>query len=213
MMEILDIHTHRLDAQGALISVDPRQFDPQPGRWYSVGFHPWHDIGTLTTADWAVLEQCAAHPQVLAIGETGMDSLRGGDINIQAAAFQRHLQLAHAIGKPVVAHCVRTAQRLLDVRRHAGLTGVPLVIHGMRGNERVAQLLLDSGCFLSFGPRFNPAALAATPLDRLLIETDDSQTPINEVATLVAQALHLTPQQIKDTAKANAQMLLGQPTH
>ena len=83
----------------------------------------------------------------------------------------------------------------------------------MRGNERVAQLLLDSGCFLSFGPRFNPAALAATPLDRLLIETDDSQTPINEVATLVAQALHLTPQQIKDTAKANAQMLLGQPTH
>ncbi|MBR5685269.1 MAG: TatD family hydrolase [Muribaculaceae bacterium] len=213
MMEILDIHTHRLDAQGALISVDPRQFDPQPGRWYSVGFHPWHDIDTLTTADWTLLEQCAAHPQVLAIGETGMDSLRGGDINIQATAFQRHLQLAHAIGKPVVAHCVRTAQRLLNVRRQAEITSVPLIIHGMRGNERVAQLLLDSGCFLSFGPRFNPAALAATPLDRLLIETDDSQTPINEVATLVAQALHLTPQQIKDTAKANAQMLLGQPTH
>ena len=206
---LLDFHTHRLDARGALISVDPRQFDPQSGCWYSVGYHPWNDVDRLTPDDWTLLEQCARHPQVLAIGETGMDTLRGGDIDIQAAAFLRHLQLAHAVGKPVVAHCVRTAQRLLDVRRQAGLTAVPLAIHGMRSNQRVARLLLDSGCYLSYGPRFNPEALAATPLDRLLIETDDAPTPIDEVTTLVAQALHLTPQQVKDTAIANVQTFLG----
>ena len=206
---LLDFHTHRLDARGALISVDPRQFDPQAGRWYSVGYHPWNDVDRLMPNDWALLEQCARHPQVLAIGETGMDTLRGCDIDIQAAAFLRHLQLAHTVGKPVVAHCVRTAQRLLDVRRQAGLTAVPLAIHGMRSNQRVARLLLDGGCYLSYGPRFNPDALAATPLDRLLIETDDNPTPIDEVATLVAQALHLSPQQVKDTAIANLQTFLG----
>ena len=208
-MPILDFHTHCLDAEGALISVDPRQFDPQPGGCYSVGFHPWHDVDRLTAGDWALLERCAQHPQVLAIGETGMDTLRGCDLDIQADAFLRHLQLAHALGKPVIAHCVRTAQRLLDVRRHAGLTDVTLAIHGMRANERVARLLLDGGCYLSFGDRFNPATLAATPLDRLLIETDDAPTPIDEVATLVAQALYLTPQQVKDTAIDNAQSFLN----
>ena len=213
MMEILDFHTHRLDARGALISVDPRQFDPQPGLWYSVGYHPWYDVDRLTPDDWAMLEQCARHPQVLAIGETGMDALRGGELDIQADAFLRHLQLAHAVGKPVVVHCVRTAQRLLDVRRQAGLTAVPLAIHGMRGNINIARLLLDGGCYLSYGPRFNPDALTATPLDRLLIETDDSPTPIDEVASLVAQALHLTPQQVKDNAITNAILLLGKSSH
>ncbi len=203
-MPILDFHTHRLDAEGALISVDPRQFDPQPGSCYSVGFHPWHDVDRLTAADWALLERCALHPQVLAIGETGMDTLRGSDIDIQADAFRRHLQLAHDLGKPVVAHCVRTAQRLLDVRRCAGLTGVTLVIHGMRANERVARLLLDGGCYLSFGARFNPAALAITPPDRLLIETDDSPTLIGDVAAAVAQALQMPTQQLQDLVTANA---------
>lgn len=206
---LLDFHTHRLDARGALISVDPRQFDPQAGRWYSVGCHPWNDVDSLTPDDWALLEQCARHPQVLAIGETGMDALRGCDLDIQAAAFLRHLQLAHAVSKPVIAHCVRSAQQLLNVRRKAGLTAVPLAIHGMRGNINIARLLLDGGCYLSYGPRFNPDALAATPLDRLFIETDDGPTPIDEVATLVAQVLHLTPQQAKDTAIANVKSLLG----
>lgn len=207
-MPILDFHTHRLDAEGALISVDPRQFDPLPGRYYSVGFHPWHDVDRLTAGDWALLERCAQHPQVLAIGETGMDTLRGCDLDIQADAFLRHLQLAHALGKPVIAHCVRTAQRLLDVRRHAGLTDVTLTIHGMRANERVARLLLDGGCFLSFGDRFNPATLAATPLDRLLIETDDSPTPIGDVATAVAQTLQIPTQQLQDLVTANAHRCL-----
>ncbi len=195
-MPILDFHTHRLDAEGALISVDPRQFDPLPGRYYSVGFHPWHDVDRLTAGDWALLERCAQHPQVLAIGETGMDTLRGCDLDIQADAFLRHLQL------------VRTAQRLLDVRRHAGLTDVTLTIHGMRANERVARLLLDGGCFLSFGDRFNPATLAATPLDRLLIETDDSPTPIGDVATAVAQTLQIPTQQLQDLVTANAHRCL-----
>lgn len=203
-MPILDFHTHRLDAEGALISVDPRQFDPLPGRYYSVGFHPWHDVDRLTAGDWALLERCAQHPQVLAIGETGMDTLRGCDLDIQADAFLRHLQLAHALGKPVIAHCVRTAQRLLDVRRHAGLTDVTLAIHGMRANERVARFLLDGGCYLSFGARFNPAALAITPPDRLLIETDDSPTLIGDVAAAVAQALQMPTQQLQDLVTANA---------
>jgi len=208
-MPIFDFHTHRPDARDALITVDPRQFDPQPGRHYSVGFHPWHGIDTLTEDDWILLQRCAGHPQVLAIGETGMDSLRGGDLDTQATAFLCHLQLAHTLGKPVVVHCVRTAQRILDVRRQAGLTHVPLAIHGMRANQRVAQLLLDHGCYLSFGPRFNTDTLTATPLDRLLIETDDSPIPISQVADLVAQAIHLTPQQVTDTAIANAQAFLS----
>ena len=213
MMDILDFHTHRLDATGALIAVDPRRFDPQRGLWYSVGFHPWDNVENLADSDFDLLRQCAGHPQVLAVGETGIDRLRGGHLVEQGEAFVRHLQLAHALGKPVVAHNVRATQDILDVRRSVRLEGVPLIIHGMRGNANVARTLLDAGCYLSYGPRFNPAALKSTPMDRLLIETDDSDTPITTVASLAAQTLHLTIDEITTTATAKTHRLLVSRGH
>lgn len=207
--DIIDCHTHHADATAALIAVDPRQFDPQPGLWYSVGYHPWHDIDKLTEADFKLLEQRARHPQVLAIGETGLDSLRGADLETQASVFVRHLQVAHATSKPVVVHCVRTAQRIIDERRKAGLTAVPLAIHGMRANERVARTLLDAGCYLSFGIRFNPATLLATPPDRMLIETDEAPATILEVASAIGDVLGMPCYQVIKTAAENTQRLLN----
>lgn len=209
MMDILDIHTHRQDATAALIAVDPRRFDPQPGKWYSVGFHPWDDVHMLTAGDFDLLRQCACHPQVLAVGETGMDSRRGAALDTQASVFLRHLQLAQELSKPVVVHNVRSTQHILDARRKAGFGDVTLIIHGMRGNANVARTLLDAGCYLSYGPRFNEEALQATPLDRLLIETDDSEVAIADVATRVAQTLHLTPAEITTVVANNAQRLLN----
>ena len=209
MTPIIDIHTHHLDADGALISVAPQDFDPQPGKWYSVGFHPWHAIEKLNDEDFELLERCARHRQVLAIGETGMDRTRGAELDIQAAVFVRHLQLAHDLGKPVVTHCVRAAQDILAARSRAHLDDVPLIIHGMRSNAHVARTLLDGGCYLSFGSRFNPEAVNATPPDRLLIETDEAPVTILEVANLVAQASHLTPGQVISQASANACRILG----
>ena len=208
MMDILDIHTHRLDATAALIAVDPRRFDPMPGKWYAVGFHPWDDVDTLTAGDFDLLRLCACHPQALAIGETGMDSRRGAALDFQASVFRCHLQLAHELGKPVVVHNVRATQHILDARRKAGLDDVTLIIHGMRGNANVARTLLDAGCYLSYGPRFNDEALQATPLDRLLIETDDSEVAIADVAALIAHSLHLTLAEVTTAAASNAQRLL-----
>ncbi len=209
-IHIIDFHTHRLDASAALISVDPRQFDPQPGRCYSLGLHPWNSL-TIDDSETALtaLEQHASHPQVLAIGETGMDTLRGADLDIQAQLYLRHLQLAHDLGKPVVVHMVRTARPIVDVRRRAGLTDVPLAIHGMRGNAQVARMLIDEGCYLSFGRYFNPTALMATPPDRLLIETDDSEVTILEVASCIAQTLGRSVHDITTTAADNARRLLA----
>lgn len=209
MTSIIDIHTHHLDADDALISVAPQDFNPQPGKCYSVGFHPWQEIDRLTDEDFELLERCVQHRQVLAVGETGMDRTRGGRLDIQAAAFVRHLQLAHDRGKPVVTHCVRAAQDILSTRRKAHLDDVPLIIHGMRSNAHVARTLLEDGCYLSFGPRFNPEAVNVTPPDRLLIETDEAPITIIEVADLVAQALHLTTSQVISQAAANASRILG----
>ena len=138
-----------------------------------------------------------------------MDSLGGGSLDVQADVFVRHMQVAREVGKPVVVHCVRTAQQIIAARHRALLDDVPLAIHGMRSNEHVARMLLDAGCYLSYGSRFNPRAVQVTPLERLLIETDEDSASIDEVAARVASALDLPDDQVKQAAAGNAQRLLN----
>ncbi len=199
----VDAHTHNLHATDALIAVEPDTFFPQPGQLYSVGIHPWH-TDTITDDDLTQLRQTAQHQQVVAIGETGLDSLRGAPLGRQTEIFERHLLLAQELGKPVIIHSVRTSQQVVQCCRRLGIT-MRCAIHGMRGNERVAQTLIDAGFYLSFGPRFNPAAVLATPHDRLLIETDDTGMTIAQVADAIAPTLQLTASSLLAVATQNLQ--------
>ena len=195
-----DFHTHRLDATGALISVDPRRFEPQPGRWYSVGFHPWDTTGELGIADYNLLEQCASHPQVLAIGETGLDSLRGANMAVQHEVFARHLT-CQCIEVGNIFHlygCGQCFSKCYDLT--ADDLGMMPIYFGV-----------DDGCYLSFGMKFNPHALQETPLDRLLIETDEDPTPIDEVAAAIAAQLHMSADEVISQTSNNARRLLQMP--
>ena len=205
---ILDSHTHNPQAQEALLCVEPQDFDPQPGKVYSVGIHPWHSEN-LTPAILQALDTVVRHPQVVAIGETGLDVLRGAPLDVQQQLFAHHIALAEQLGKPLIVHMVRTSQQVLKAW-HESQRSVPWVIHGMRGNLHVAQPLINAGFYISFGPRFNPATLAATPLNQLLIETDDdTAATIHEVAQAVAQARGIDTQQLIDAVAQNVASLLN----
>ena len=204
---IIDAHTHSLSADNAIIAAQPTDFAPQPGRLYSIGIHPWN-TDQATEAHMALLQQCARHPQVVAIGETGLDSLRGASLERQTAIFEQHISLAQQLHMPLIIHCVRTSQQVLALHRQLAIT-VPCAIHGMRSNHHVAQALLDAGFYLSFGPRFNLRSIQATPLDRLLIETDDSGQSITQVAQAIAPTLSLDTNDLLALAARNLNYLIA----
>ena len=176
---IKDIHTHRIDAREAVISVNPWEFAPVDGLCYSVGIHPWQ-AARAAEADFDRLAECATSGNVLMIGECGIDKLRGGDLPMQMSVLERHIALSEQVGKPLVLHCVRASNELCRLRRQLR-PSMPWIVHGFRGNAHVASQLLDAGFYLSYGERFNPEALAITPADRLLAETDESLLPIDEI--------------------------------
>lgn len=187
---IKDIHTHHTDAREAVISVNPWEFCPVEGLLYSVGIHPWQ-VGRATEADFDRLAECARSDNVLMIGECGIDKLRGGDLPMQMSVLERHIALSEQVCKPLVLHCVRASNELCRLRRVLR-PRMPWVVHGFRGNARVAGQLLDAGFYLSYGERFNPEALAITPADRLLAETDESLLPIDEIHRRLAASRQVT---------------------
>ncbi|MFJ8471936.1 TatD family hydrolase [Kitasatospora sp. NPDC094011] len=128
----------------------------------------------------AEIDALAALPQVLAVGETGLDYFRTGPegVEIQKESFRRHIEMAKRHGKALVIHD-RDAHE--DVIAVLLAEGAPerTVFHCYSGDAEMAKVCAEHGWYLSFaGPVTFKAnqplrdALLATPLDRVLVETD-----------------------------------------
>nr|WP_151083446.1 TatD family hydrolase [Nocardioides cynanchi] len=129
----------------------------------------------------AEIERLAgAHDKVRAVGETGLDHFRTGPDGraAQVESFARHIDLARRLDKTLVIHDRDAHDEVLEV---IDAEGAPerWVMHCFSGNPRFAQACLDRGAYLSFAGTvtFKNAqplrdALAITPQDRLLVETD-----------------------------------------
>ena len=179
-----------------------------PGLVAVIGVHP-HGAGAMTETDLETLEALAAAPQVVAIGEIGLDFYRRrSPEEIQQYWFRCQLEFAIARKKPVVIHTREAFPMTLAIlREYRGrLTGG--VMHCFSGSLDEAHACLDLGFYLSFsGTLTYPKAGALrevaqhAPLDRILVETDCPYLPPqpwrgkrNEPAYVV-----VTAQQLADT--------------
>ena len=184
-MNILsDCHTHSAESENGIIALEPREARFLPGKVYSIGIHPWNTVGT-TAEDLRALYELVLHPQVVAIGETGLDRLRGGELNLQTELFRHHVVLSESIKKPLIIHDVRCIPELIRLRKIMKATQ-PWIFHGYRGNAEMAKLLCNAGIMVSFGERFTPGVPQSVPSDMILVETDISSLPIEEIAKQVS---------------------------
>lgn len=192
-MQYYDFHTHRREQTPdvtAIVNVTARE--PWTGLAHvSVGVHPWE-----VTERWREqvdeVRRVARRPEVVCIGECGLDKVRGGEWEWQMQCFEAQMVLARELRLPVVVHCVRAVDELLRLRR--GFEDVPMVFHGFRGKPQLAAQLLRSGIGLSFGPQFNAESLrVAFGHGQFWLETDDTDVPIEEVYERASSALSISP--------------------
>jgi TatD DNase family protein len=174
---IIDFHTHRNRfPKGGMeiLSVHPGRH--QPGTWYSIGYHPWWNTKKLDQVELEVLKNHLTEmPGCLAIGECGLDKLKGPALSVQLDIFHQHVDLANETGCPVIVHCVRLFHEVIQIKSQKGKT--PWVVHGFIRNKTLAQQLVDKGFYLSMAPggQMTPVfeeTLRTVPLDRIFLETD-----------------------------------------
>ena len=153
----------------ALAEADPRLYA-------SVGVHPDDEQAEEFSEDELVAE--AAHPKVIAIGETGLDyHWCKGDLGWQHERFRTHIRAAQRCDLPIVVHTRESAADTLRILRECG--PVRGVMHCFTENRDIAREALDLGMYLSFSGivTFKNATelkevARFAPLDRILVETD-----------------------------------------
>lgn len=144
----------------------------------SVGVHPSDVMPKVVSAD--ELKQWAAHPQVVALGETGLDYHYSADsAKVQQASFVAHLQAGAELGLPVIVHTREAREDTLQLMQAHGSTDSAGVLHCFTESWDMARRAIDMNYLISISGIVtfrNADALREVvrkiPLDRLLIETD-----------------------------------------
>ena len=192
------------------------------GVFATAGMHP-HTSSALDESAGAQLEELLSNPQVLAVGETGLDFYRmHSPVEDQDRAFRIHVRWSLEYDKPLVVHVREAwedAMRVLEEER-----AERVVLHCFSGDERVAEQASGRGYFVSFAgnvtyPRNEHLRRAARAAERdlLLAETDSpflspqairgrENTPGNVVSVIesLAEIRDEDPASLLATTSANA---------
>lgn len=149
-----------------------------PQVFASVGVHP--NTSTDHEPSAAELAQLASDPEVVAIGETGLDYYRSsGDLKWQRDRFRTHIDAARQADKPLIIHSRDARGDTTRLLKEEGAEAVGGVMHCFVDDWHTAQEAMDLGFYISFSGivTFKNAkevqdVARQIPLDRLLVETD-----------------------------------------
>jgi len=205
-MPHLDIHTHqpipKTDVQ-SILSLSLTEGDVYPltqTRAISAGLHPWFAKLEKLDAQMENLYQKAKQYNVKMIGECGLDRLRGESLENQVLILERQIALAEELNKPIILHCVKCFAELIEIKERLKVK-VPMIIHGFTKNEELGQQLKAKGFLLSFGTAIlredSSAAKLVRDDDHFFLETDNSETPIQEIYKVAANLKKCSVDELK----------------
>ena len=197
----------------------------------TVGIQPNY-VSDAGSGDFDSIIELADRPDVIAVGETGMDRYWDrAPIELQREFFCKHVELSLRVGKPFVVHMRNCGDDIVDVF-NSFIDRKPLngVMHSFTGDECLAEKCIEFGLHISFAGMLtykksdDLRRVAATiPMDRLLIETDcpylsphphRSHRPnepalIRHTAACLAEQFGVSIEKMADVTTSNALRLFG----
>lgn len=151
--------------------------EPFPHVYASCGVHPL-DVQSDFSLD--LFHQYAQHPQVVAIGETGLDyHYQPETAELQKLRFRQQIETAVASNKPLIIHTRNAQQDTLKLLKEGNAERCAGVIHCFTEDLNFAKAAMDLGFYISISGIVTfrqatelKAVVKELPLERLLIETD-----------------------------------------
>lgn len=220
-LKFIDIHTHTLKADDnilQIVNLDLEQPCPKQG-YYSYGIHPW----ALDEVDFQVdetldqLKENLQQPQVMALGEAGLDKMHKESFERQIELFERQIDLSEALQKPMILHDVRSHNEILALRKKHKAKQ-PWILHGFNGTEQDIRQLTGQGLYLSVGESLLHSerkiynSFKFIDLDYLFLETDMSEVGIETIYEQTAKLLDIDVAVLQRRLFANFAQLFGHNT-
>jgi len=142
----------------------------------------WHPVDAIdcTPEDLEWIEQLAAHPKVVGIGETGLDYYWDkSPKEIQQELFRKQIHLAQKLKLPIIIHNREATGDVVKILREENAASVGGVMHCFSGSVETARECIDMNFMISLGgpvtfknARLPKEVAKEIPIEHLMIETD-----------------------------------------
>jgi TatD DNase family protein len=216
MIPFIDIHTHFENTDAAVVAVlnhtqkdaffmaytEASQLKSEIKNSKSMGLHPWFLTKDNFESDFEKLSQHVQNQEIIALGECGLDRLKGEDLAFQTRAFEAQIHLAESVKKPIIIHCVKAYNEVIVLKKKLKPT-IPLIIHGFNQNETILKDLVKNGFYISLGAAVLKEGSNAVkyishiPLNQLFLETDDKKVSIIAIYEKSAEILGMDLEELK----------------
>lgn len=204
---LIDIHSHHNDSINGirvvnLIFESNKNLTDLP-QYFSVGVHPWYIENDLTTQLGQLFHFIVEHRPV-AIGECGLDKIKGADLLIQESVFRAQIKLSETHKLPLIIHCVKAFEKVIELKKIFNPT-MPWIIHGFNKKPELAKQLIQQGFYISIN-KFSSntqKALLEIPIEKLFLETDEQTSPLSELYEKVASTKNITRKELENSILNN----------
>ena len=181
------------------------------GMAFSVGVHPWFLTETNHDEQLNFVERYGSQQSVAAIGEAGIDKLKGVSLELQIKIFEEQVKISEQLKKTLIIHCVKGWDELFAAHKKMK-PQMAWLIHGFRGKKELAHQLISKGMYLSLWCEFvlkpdSAELLRSIPLNRLFLETDGSGIDIRIIYKKAAANLAISVDELKEKIAANYKKL------
>lgn len=171
---------------------------------FSLGIHPWDsEKSTLKIVE---LSGKLNTTGCIALGEIGLDKLKGPSMEIQLAVFKEQIALSEKLELPVIIHCVRAWNELVLVKKALNPKQI-WIFHGFT-KTTLLKNVLENGLYISIGSavlthKKVQDILSEIPNERLFLETDHSSCLISAVYQKVSELKKLPLQELEEILENN----------
>lgn len=219
MAPYIDFHTHRRrggaveilnvdlldegELSAAIVGAAP----------FTLGVHPWRaDAGEERLSEaYERLVECSQLDNFVAVGECGLDWLAEVDRVAQIRVFEQQLRLAKSVHRTVVLHCVKAFEQMMSMLRNESVERA--VFHSFIGSVQQMERVVSSGYLCSFSPRSLGSSrtcevIRQIPSSAILIESDESDTRIEEIYEEVAALRGCSVEELADIVFDNYKRLI-----
>jgi TatD DNase family protein len=198
----INIHTHQFHNQG--IEIINKEDNPFTEGLFSYGIHPWNSERWNKLAS-QFLEEINSNT-CIAIGEIGLDKLKGPSIQEQIEIFKAQISISEQLHLPVIIHCVKAWNELKQLKQELK-PQQPWIYHGFE-KASIIDDVLQSGMFVSFGKGLVQneklqEALKKVPLKQLFLETDTADYSILTLYEFVSKLKNIPLQELEISIEQN----------
>lgn len=188
---------------------------PSSGKiFYTAGLHPWHADQLSLYQIEKKLEKLIHEKKIIAIGEAGLDKLKGAKWETQFQVFKKHIEISEKFQLPLVIHSVKAHNEILKFKKDTKATS-NWVIHNFTGSKQMAMVFIDHDFYLSIGHHIknNNSRINhffhQLPKDKIFLETDDFDISIKELYQIAADKMGISLEKLKVQLMLNLQAFLN----